>query len=225
MENLKKLFGQYRKYLVEIVLIAISMLIVVISFVLYIANANATAHEIKPSKEEVKKDKPLVEKTDETIFVDITGSVMKPDSYELSADARLKDALTKAAGLSELADKDFFYRNFNLARQLSDQEKIYIPSITEVSNGIFKETYRLIEPTVTFSTDSQQDSQNETGLNPNKVHINNATIDELDTLPSVGTTIAQKIIDNRPYTSIDELTSKKVVGEATFNKFKDQIDL
>ncbi len=71
----------------------------------------------------------------------------KPDVYEVVLGARLKDVLIKAGGLSENADKDFFYRNFNLARIVNDQEKYYIPSLLETSNGIFIENLRTLDYT------------------------------------------------------------------------------
>ena len=57
------------------------------------------------------------------------------------------------------------------------------------------------------------------------VSINQATQDELEALPGVGPVSAQKIIDNRPYASIDELISKKVISSSTFEKIKELITL
>jgi competence protein ComEA len=61
------------------------------------------------------------------------------DVYKLNFGARVKDALNLAGGFSEEADKQFFIRNFNLARLISDQEKIYVPSLQETINGFFVE--------------------------------------------------------------------------------------
>ncbi|KKR15775.1 MAG: Helix-hairpin-helix motif protein, partial [Candidatus Levybacteria bacterium GW2011_GWA2_41_15] len=44
-----------------------------------------------------------------------------------------------------------------------------------------------------------------------------------DVLPGIGPVTAQKVIDNRPYGSIDELLIKKAVSKATFEKIKDKI--
>jgi competence protein ComEA len=55
------------------------------------------------------------------------------------------------------------------------------------------------------------------------VDINSASDDELKALPGIGEAYSKKIIANRPYQRKDQLVSKKVIPEATYNGIKDQI--
>jgi DNA uptake protein ComE-like DNA-binding protein len=55
------------------------------------------------------------------------------------------------------------------------------------------------------------------------VDLNSATKAELETLPGIGDAYADKIIAGRPYARKDQLVSKKVIPQTTYDKIKDNV--
>lgn len=142
------------------------------------------------------------------LTVDIEGSVVKPGVYRLPLDSRIQDALVAAGGLSASADRDFIAKTINLATKLSDGAKIYIPKTGESSNS-----------TAIMGTTGI------VGSAVNQININSASEQELDSLPGIGPATSQKIISGRPYSSINDLLDRRIVGSKVFDQIKEKISV
>jgi competence protein ComEA len=160
---------------------------------------------------------------EKNIVVDISGSVKNPGVYVLPASARIDELLKRAGGMADDADVAFASRNVNRARILTDQEKIYIPSLNDTAQGIVSEYKRVIDYTQPVTHLLTESSQSTSPSGSALVNINTAAIEELDQLPGVGAAIGQSIISKRPYLSIDELVQRSVVKQTVFDKIKNSI--
>ena len=179
-------------------------------------NTNENKSEIKEETEEKSKEK---------VIVHITGAVKNNGVYELEPESRIIDVINKAGGLAEDAD----VTTINLAYKIEDGMKIHIPkkgenlenNTIQNSNNITTESG--LPKTNTEGKTSQSNNQTK------KVNINTATKEELDTLPGIGESTAQKIIDyrnkNGKFTSIEEIKEVSGIGESKYEKIKDMIIL
>ncbi len=144
------------------------------------------------------------------IKVEISGAVVKPGVYTLSAESRIQDLLVAAGGMSTAADRVWIAKYMSLAAKLIDGTKIYIPLKGEMS--AVNQTQNIL-------------GINSSTISKDNININTASKTELDSLSGVGEVTAQKIIDGRPYQAVDELLSRKIVNKSTFEKIKEKINI
>lgn len=224
--NLISSITPLRRYVIEICLITIAAVITLISLIQQQASFSPTEAAVQS---ESKPPTPTPEPK-QSLSVDVSGAVYNPGVYEASAGARIGDLVEMAGGISYEADRYFVARNFNMARFVGDQDKIYIPFMFDIALGTFTERKRVLEYLQPLGETSDRSSENlsvnseqtEKGLT---VSINESSAEELDTLPGVGSVTVQKIIENRPYIAIEDLLNKKVLNQSTYEKIKDNISL
>ena len=143
-----------------------------------------------------------------TIRVDVAGAVTYPGVYKFDLGERIEDALARAGGLSKDADRLWLEKNLNRAAKLTDGGKLYIPKAGEI-----------LKPGQVAGASGERTLGVTTGL----ININSASQSELEALAGVGPVTAGNIISGRPYAAVEELKSRKIIGEALFEKVKDLI--
>lgn len=65
------------------------------------------------------------------IVVDIQGAIKNPGIYKVNISTRLFELVDKAGGLSDNYDKEYYSKNINPSLKLKDQQKVYIPTISD----------------------------------------------------------------------------------------------
>ena len=139
------------------------------------------------------------------LVVDVEGAVVRPGILELPADSRVADAIAAAGGYSAQADLAAAAAQVNLAAALRDGQQIVVPLIGATAGG-------------------GSGGGGVGGL----VDLNAASPEELDALPGIGPVTVQKIVAARaeqPFTSLDELVTRKVLTNAQVDKIRDLVTL
>ncbi|WP_083600104.1 helix-hairpin-helix domain-containing protein [Exiguobacterium sp. AT1b] len=151
--------------------------------------------EFVVESEEVVPDE-TVERLEIVVYV--TGAVESPNVYTVPEGARVGDVLSLAV-LTDEADPE----QLNLAQLLVDGVKIIVPKKGE-------------EPI------AQEVPSTE--LEPNGVHVNSATKDELMSVPGIGPAKADAILnhlkENGPFKTYEDLGDVKGFGEKTLESMK-----
>ncbi len=142
--------------------------------------------------------------TQAQLVVDVAGAVQKPGVYRLNQGSRVGDALIAAGGLSAKADRSWVARFMNQAELIKDGMKIFIPEVGEIQ--------------VTSNKGQETSAQ---GV----ISINTASEAELDSLWGIGAARAKTIIQNRPYSSLDELVTKAKITQDVLDKNQGKIGL
>ena len=148
------------------------------------------------------------------LVVEIVGAVTRPGVYRLPAGTRIGDLVDAAGGYSPRVDVDRASRDLNLAAVLADGDQVRVPSRDDAAAAV--------------GTAGPAGSGG--GAQPvgsgSLIDLNAATSAELETLPGIGPATAGKIIaarEEQPFTSVDELRSRGVLGEKTFEKVRDLV--
>ncbi len=207
LEELKE-FIENKKNKIKIVAVPVLVIAAVLFFWL-----NSGSDEIKideGNSSAIEEDgvfQQEVNSTQSHLYVDIGGEVMKPGVYEVSDGTRLFEVIDKAGGLTEDADID----GINRAETVQDGQKIMIGRHGE-------------------NPDENRDSysaNNVTDSGEGKVNINTADAAALQTIPGIGPSKADRIIEYREsegkFNEIDDIKNISGIGNKTFESIKEYI--
>lgn len=144
------------------------------------------------------------------IFVHITGEVSKPDVYEMTPGSRMNDLIDLAGGFTDKANNDMV----NLAAKLEDEMMVRIPSVDDIEEPPSQGQNEIMGLVGDMGSDS------------NKVNINTASQEDLQTLSGIGPKTAEKIINYRQekkFEKIEDILNVSGIGEKTFEDIKEYI--
>ncbi len=146
------------------------------------------------------------------IFVQVAGAVARPGVYQVPSECRAFQAILQAGGFTADADQEAV----PLASRLSDGCRLYVPRMGETVSG----------PVLSEGTSSGSTGAGSPGA---PVSLNSATAEQLDTLPGIGPSLAQKIITyretNGPFTSVDQLGDVSGIGSAKLEQLRPLVTL
>jgi competence protein ComEA len=158
---------------------------------------------------------PLPTATPGSLNVFVSGAVSVPDVYELPPGSLVKDAIVAAGGFTAEANHDIL----NQASPLQDADHIHVPTVVE--------TAETPPPISNESPVRAGETEVIIGTAGESVNINTASLAELETLPGIGPSLGQNIIDYRetvgPFETIEDLMKVSGIGTAKFEAVRDLI--
>ena len=212
-------------------IIIISIILILLSISGYFIYINITKkEEIKISKEEPIKNTKLEKVEEKKYKVDIKGQINNPGIYEVPISSRVIDVINLAGGLTVNADTSVI----NLSKKVIDEMVIIVYSKEEVTN--FKKTKEIEQQVQNQCVQKDENSlkndaciSSNNNISTNKISINNATKEELMTLPGIGESKAKDIVDyrtkNGPFKKLEDLKNIPGIGENVYNNLKENITL
>ena len=197
-----------QKYRYHFLIVLVGLILVICGFLFFKKTLNFSS-----TKDEILESENVGPDSHQDLTAEISGSVIKPGVYKLSGNARIDDLLVLAGGFSGVADRVWTDKYLNRAAKLTDGQKVFIPSTNEHSEVLSAKNEGGYQTTSSsFSSDSS-----------NMININIASASELDSLPGIGPTYAQKIIEHRPYSKPEDLVSSGAITQTLYEKIKNGI--
>ncbi|MFV0274914.1 MAG: helix-hairpin-helix domain-containing protein [Bacilli bacterium] len=246
IDKIKDFVASYKKYFIISSFLIIFGLISTIIFVssnnkTYALNENQEDIEKKEEviKDAYKEEKEVIEEKSKEkqniikeIYVDVKGEVKTEGVVKTVEGARVIDAIIKAGGFTKNYDSTFL----NLSAKLTDGMIINVFSKTKVKD-LLSEGKKIIldksilndpNKSVSKNTENTENGKSEI-IDNEKISINTATIDKIMSLPGIGESKANIIIEYRTingnFKAIEDLKNISGIGDSIYDKIKDLITI
>lgn len=209
------LSGVRAAVLVGVTAVAVVVLVAAGNMLLGTASADGFAVERAPdAAQQVAEEEEAAVAPAPTLRVHVGGAVAAPGVYDLAEGSRVLDAVNLAGGFAEGAARDAL----NLARAVADGEQVLVPSEADLAASA----------SMPASSDGGASASGSGGAVLNgKININAASAAELDALPGVGASTAEKIVADReangPFKTIEDLKRVSGIGDKKFAALADAI--
>ena len=146
------------------------------------------------------------------LVVHVVGAVQHPGLYRLREGSRVDDAIRLAGGAKPKAELALV----NLAAPVADGQQVLVPA-------------QGAAPAPGPNAGGGASGGIAGGGAGGTVHLNSATLEQLDTLPGIGPVTAQQILDyrtaNGAFSSVDELDAVPGIGPARLEQLKPLVGL
>ena len=217
-----------RKFNKKIILLSIIIIFIIGIYYLFIRDrdyleSGSNMNILNTNEEEGIENKISITEDKEKIVIYVAGAVKNEGIYELDENSRIADCIEKAGGLTDDAN----IKDINLAFVLEDGMKVYIPKNSEI-NEVKDETSTYVSKENGSANTGTSTSKN-TSAKSSKININTADQTDLETLPGIGPSTAQKIInyrkENGKFGSIEDIKKVSGIGDSKYSKIKDYITI
>ena len=161
------------------------------------------------------------------LYVYVCGAVASPGVYQLPAGSRIYQAVSAAGGLTEDAEDCCL----NQAELLADgqQVTVYTKEEAEALGLKGKQLSSSAGGDGTQNGSAAGASAESTGQADSRINLNTATKEQLMTLPGIGESRAEAIIEYRTssggFSSIEDIQNISGIKEKAFAKIKDYIEV
>ena len=163
-----------------------------------------------------------------TVRVQVSGAVLEPGIYDVSASCRVEEAIAAAGGMTENADSE----RVNLVRKVRDGMQIRVP-VQKAARTNSTQSKNAQAKSGLGESASGKSGSNKAGSGRNSsmmqsVRINSASAGELQQLPGIGPALAQRIVETRSrgrFTSVDDLLRVPGIGKAKLAKLRAYVEV